>query len=112
MRNVRQAYIDTNCQAARAVRPELGIRSRRGSVGHLRFRESRWRRPPSPAREEQDPELLYNPASVEEIEQRYPQMNWRSYLYELGIAGTERVIYRYPDRLSGSARRDSRGDAH
>src|SRR5688572_27917006 len=42
--------------------------------------------------EEQDPELSYNPATVAEIEQRYPQMNWRSYLDELGIAGTERII--------------------
>ena len=42
--------------------------------------------------EEQDPELSYNPATVAEIEQRYPQMNWRSYLEELGIAGTERII--------------------
>jgi putative endopeptidase len=42
--------------------------------------------------EEQDPELSYNPATVAEIEQRYPQMDWRSYLDELGIAGTERII--------------------
>jgi putative endopeptidase len=42
--------------------------------------------------EEQDPELSYNPATVVEIEQRYPQMDWRSYLDELGIAGTERII--------------------
>ncbi|MBW3631491.1 MAG: M13 family metallopeptidase, partial [Chloroflexi bacterium] len=42
--------------------------------------------------EEQNPELSYNPATVDEIEQRYPRMNWRSYLDELGIPGTERII--------------------
>ena len=42
--------------------------------------------------EEQNPELSYNPATVPEIEQRYPGMNWRSYLDELGIPGTERII--------------------
>ena len=37
--------------------------------------------------EAQDPELPYIPATVDEIEQRYPQMNWRSYLEELASRG-------------------------
>src|SRR5918993_5719674 len=52
--------------------------------------------------EEQDPELSYNPATVAEIEERYPEMDWSSYLEELGIAGTERIIVTqtvYLDRL-------------
>lgn len=42
--------------------------------------------------EEQNPELSYNPLTVDELAERYPGMDWRAYLEELDIAATDRII--------------------
>ena len=107
--DVRQAYIDTTAKllerlgrnADSALAAAQAIYDLEKSLAETTLTRE----------EEQDPELSYNPASVEEIEQRYPQMDWRSYLDELGIAETDRMIVTetaYLDRLG----RDPRGDAH
>ncbi len=42
--------------------------------------------------EGQNPKLSYNPLSISELADRYPAMDWPSYLIELGISDTDRVI--------------------
>ena len=42
--------------------------------------------------ERQNPELSYNPVSLDELQNRYPAMDWDAYFEELDIAGTDRVI--------------------
>jgi len=54
--------------------------------------------------EEQDPELSYNPLTITELQTRFPEMDWQSYLDELEISGTERLIATqidYLDQLAG-----------
>ncbi len=98
--DVRQAYIDTNAKLLERLGRD-GDSALDAAQAIYDFEKS-LAETTLTREEEQDPELSYNPASVEEIEQRYPQMNWRSYLDELGIAGTERMIVTqtaYLDRL-------------
>ena len=40
----------------------------------------------------QNPEASYNPATVVELQERYPAMDWQAYLDDLGISDTERII--------------------
>ncbi len=87
---VRQAYIDTSAKLLERLGRD-GYSALAAAQAIYDFEKS-LAETTLTREEQQDPELSYNPASVEEIEQRYPQMNWRSYLDELGIARTERII--------------------
>jgi putative endopeptidase len=87
---VRQAYIDTSAKLLeRLGRDEHSALAAAQAIYDF---ETSLAATTLTREEKQDPELSYNPATVAEIEQRYPQMDWRSYLEELGIAGTERII--------------------
>jgi predicted metalloendopeptidase len=88
--DVRQAYIDTSGELLERLGRDAD--SSRTAAQAIYDLEKSLAETTLTREEEQDPELSYNPATLEEIEERYPQMNWRSYLDELGIAGTERII--------------------
>ena len=87
---VRQAYVDTNAKLLQRLGRDAD--SALAAAQAIYDLEKSLAATTLTREEEQDPELSYNPATVAEIEQRYPQMNWRSYLDELGIAETERII--------------------
>ena len=87
---VRQAYIDTSAKLLERIgRDEDSALAAAQAIYDF---EKSLAETTLTREEEQDPELSYNPATVAEIEERYPEMNWSSYLEELGIAGTERII--------------------
>jgi predicted metalloendopeptidase len=87
---VSQAYIDTNAKLLQRLGQDAD--SALTAAQAIYAFEKALAETTLTREEEQDPELSYNPATVEEIEQRYPRMDWRSYLDELGIAGTDRII--------------------
>ncbi len=87
---VSQAYIDTNAKLLQRLGRDAD--SALTAAQAIYAFEKALAETTLTREEEQDPELSYNPATVEEIEQRYPRMDWRSYLDELGIAGTDRII--------------------
>jgi putative endopeptidase len=87
---VRRAYIETNAKLLERLGQDPD--SAHAAAQDLYEFEKSLAETTLTREEEQDPELSYNPASVEEIAQRYPQMNWPSYMDELGIAGTEQII--------------------
>jgi putative endopeptidase len=98
--DVRQAYIDTTAKLLERLGRDAD--SALAAAQAIYDLEKSLAETTLTREEEQDPELSYNPATVEEIEQRYPQMDWRSYLDELGIAETDRMIVTetaYLDRL-------------
>src|SRR5215207_2703838 len=98
--DVRQAYIDTTAKLLERLGRDAD--SALAAAQAIYDLEKSLAETILTREEEQDPELSYNPATVEEIEQRYPQMDWRSYLDELGIAETDRMIVTetaYLDRL-------------
>ena len=97
---VRQSYIETNAKLLERLGRRCGLAL--AAAQPIYDFEKSLAETTLTREEEQDPELSYNPATVEEIEQRYPQMDWRSYLDELGIAETDRMIVTqtaYLDRL-------------
>jgi putative endopeptidase len=98
--DVRQAYIDTTAKLLERLGRDAD--SALAAAQAIYDLEKSLAETTLTREEEQDPELSYNPATVEEIEQRYPQMDWRAYLDELGIAETDRMIVTetaYLDRL-------------
>ncbi len=87
---VQQTYIDTTAKLlARLGRDPDSAKAAARAIYDL---ESTLAETTLTREEKQDPERSYNPATVDEIEQRYPRMDWRSYLDELGIPDTERMI--------------------
>src|SRR5215207_4698554 len=87
---VRQAYIETTAKLLERLGrdPDAALDASRAIYDF----ETALAETTLTREEEQDPERSYNPATIQEIEQRYPQMNWHSYLEELGIADTKRII--------------------
>ncbi|MGH2618114.1 MAG: M13 family metallopeptidase, partial [Thermomicrobiales bacterium] len=88
--DVRAAYIETNAKLLQRLGavPEAA----RDAAQAVYDLEADLAATTLTREERQNPELSYNPLTVAEIEERYPGMSWGSYLDELDIAGTERII--------------------
>ena len=99
---VRQAYVETNARFLERLGrdPEDSLAAAQ-AVYDL---EAELAATTLTREEGQNPELSYNPLTVAELAERYPGMDWRAYLEELGIAGTDRLIATqigYLDALAG-----------
>ena len=97
---VRQSYIDTSAKLLERLgnEPDTALTAAQAIYEF----ETALAETTLTREEAQDPARSYNPATLDEIEHRYPGMNWGSYLDELGIAGAERIIVtetNYLDRL-------------
>jgi putative endopeptidase len=99
---VRDAYIETNAHMLeRLGRDPDSAQAAARAVYDL---EKTFAATTLTREEEQNPELSYNPLTVDELVERYPGMDWPRYLDQLDIAGTDRLIATqsgYLDDLSG-----------
>jgi putative endopeptidase len=98
--DVRQAYIETNARLLERLGTDADAAlTAANEVYNL---EKQLAATTLTREQQQDPALSYNPATVAEIEQRYPRLDWRQYLDDMGIGDTERIIVtqtKYLDQL-------------
>jgi predicted metalloendopeptidase len=99
--DVREAYVATSAKMLERLgkEPDDALAAAEAVYDlEKRFAETTLTR-----EEQQNPELSYNPFSIEELAERYPQMDWAAYLDDLGISSTDQIIVtqtEYLDRLA------------